>query len=78
MCIRANIVGSDEASSTLVADIVRVQPEDRIVFSGLLQAVELDNGFITILDRRILITSETSIPVGFKHRKLKAICPFLS
>jgi hypothetical protein len=75
MCIRANIVGSDEASSTLVADLVRVQPEDRIVFSGLLQAVDLDNGHITLLNRRILITSETSIPAGFKHRKLKVDLP---
>lgn len=75
MCIRASIVGSDDASSTLVAEIVRVQPEDRIVFSGLLQAANLDNGYITVLNRRILITSETSIPVGFKHRKLKAGLP---
>jgi len=72
MCIRATIVGSDDVSSTLVADLVRVHPEDRIIFSGLLQEADLDNGFITILNRRILITGETIIPVGFKHRKLKA------
>lgn len=72
MLIRATIVGSDDASSTFVADLVRVHPEDRIIFSGLVQAADLDNGFITLLNRRILITSETSIPIGFKHRKLKA------
>src|ERR1044072_5532280 len=72
MCLRATIVGSDDVSSTLVADLVRVHPEDRIIFSGLLQEADLDNGFITILNRRILITGETIIPVGFKHRKLKA------
>jgi len=75
MLIRANIVGSDDASSTLVADSVRVQPEDQVVLAGLLQAADLDNGFVTILNRRILITSETSLPVGFKHRKLKADLP---
>lgn len=75
MLIRADIVGADEASSMLVADAVRVQPEDRIVLSGMLQATDLDNGFITILNRRILITSETSLPVGFKQRKLKAEFP---
>ena len=75
MCIRATIVASDDATSTLVADLVRVQPEDRIVFSGLLQEVDLDKGFITLLNRRILITGETSIPIGFKHRKLKADLP---
>ncbi len=75
MTIRANIVDSDDASSTFVADFVRVQAEDRIVLSGLLQAVDLDKGVITILNRQILITSETSIPVGFKHRKLKADLP---
>jgi hypothetical protein len=72
MCIRAGIVGSDDASSTLVAEFIRVQPEDRIVFSGLVQAADLDSGFITVLNRRILITGETIIPIGFKHRKLKA------
>lgn len=75
MTIRANIGGSDEGASTFVADIIRVQPEDRIVFSGVLQEVDLDNGHITILNRRVLITSETSIPVGFKQRKLKAALP---
>src|SRR4030095_4525163 len=75
MCIRASLVGSDDASPTLVADFVRVQPEDRIVFSGLLQAVDLDNGYLTFLNKRILINSETSIPVGFKRRKLKAELP---
>jgi hypothetical protein len=75
MCIRATIVGSDNESSTLVADLVRVHPEDQIILSGLLQEADLDNGFITILNRRILITSQTSIPVGFKHRKLKADLP---
>ena len=74
MVIRANIVGADP-SSLLVADAVRVQPEDQVVLSGLLQAADLDNGFVTILNRRILITSETAIPVGFKLRKLKADLP---
>lgn len=75
MCIRAHIVGSDDASSTLVADSIRVQPDDQIIFSGLLQDADLDNGHLTILNRRILITSETSIPIGFKHRKLRADLP---
>jgi hypothetical protein len=75
MCIRAHIIGSNNAASTLVADFVRVQPEDRIVFSGILQEADLDRGFITFMNRRILITSETSIPVGFKQRKIKAGLP---
>jgi hypothetical protein len=75
MCIRASIVGSDDSSSALIADFVRVQPEDIIIFSGLLQSAGLDNGVITIMNRRILVTSETSIPVGFKRRKLKADLP---
>jgi hypothetical protein len=75
MCIRASIVGSDDATSTLVAEIIRVLPEDRIVFSGVLQSANLDEGHITLLNRRILITGETTIPVGFKKRKLKAGLP---
>jgi hypothetical protein len=75
MCIRAGIVGSDDKSSTLVANLVRVHTEDRIILSGLLQEADLDNGSITLLNRRVLITSETVIPVGFKHRKLKADLP---
>lgn len=71
MCIRANIVGSDDAASTLVADSIRVHQEDRIIFSGLLQAVDLDNGHMTLMNRRILLTGETSIPIGFKQRKLR-------
>jgi hypothetical protein len=69
MSIRAIIVGADDASSALVADLVRVQPEDEIIFSGLVQAVDLDNGSITMINRRILMTDETSIPI--KRRKLK-------
>jgi hypothetical protein len=72
MVIRAGIVGSDDASSTLIAEFVRIQPEDRVVFSGALQSADLDNGHITFLNRRILITDETSFPVGFNRRKLKA------
>jgi hypothetical protein len=75
MCIRASVAASDDASSTLIAEFIRVQPEDRIVFSGLLQGADLEHGEITILNRRILITSETSIPVGFKLRKIKAGLP---
>ena len=75
MCIRATIAGVDDATSALVAEFVRVQTEDRIVFSGLLQAADLESGHITLLNRRILITDETSIPVGFKNRKLKADLP---
>ena len=72
MVIRAGIVGSDDVSSTLIAEFVRIQPEDRVVFSGALQAADSDNGHITLLNRRILITDETSFPVGFNRRKLKA------
>jgi len=72
MVIRAGIVGSDDASSTLIAEFVRIQPDDRVVFSGALQAADLDNGHITFLNRRMLITDETSFPVGFNRRKLKA------
>ena len=70
MVIRAGI--ADDASSTLIAEFVRIQPEDRVVFSGALQAADPDDGHITFLNRRILITDETSFPVGFKRRKLKA------
>ena len=70
--IRAGIVGSDDVSSTLIAEFIRIQPEDRVVFSGALQAADPDNGHITLLNRRILITDETSFPVGFNRRKLKA------
>ena len=72
MVIRAGIVGSDDASSTLIAEFVRIQPEDRVVFSGALQAADVDNGHIIFLNRRILITDETSFPVRFNRRKLKA------
>jgi hypothetical protein len=72
MVIWARIVGSDDASSTLIADIVRIQLADRVVFSGALQAADVDSGHITLLNRRILITDETSFPVGFNRRKLKA------
>lgn len=75
MCIRARIAGSDDASSTLIADVVRVQPGDEVVLSGALQAADPDNGAITLLNRRILVTSATLIPTPFNPRKLKAGLP---
>lgn len=72
MCIRASIVSSDASTSTLVADSVRLRLENEVVFSGAIQAVDLENGFITVLNQRIIVNDDTSTPIGFKKKKLKA------
>lgn len=73
--IRASINASDNGSAALVAESVRVRLENEIVFSGLLQNADIESGVLTLMNQRILINSETILPVGFKHKKLKAGLP---
>jgi len=71
MTVRVSYISFDNASSVLIAGFVRVRLEDEVILSGVLQTADLDNGVLTLLGQRIVINSETIIPIGFKHKKLR-------
>jgi hypothetical protein len=66
------IFPADVRSDPLLAGFILTQPEDLLELTAPLDAVDLEGGVLTVLNRRVLITKETLLlPGGINPRKLR-------
>jgi hypothetical protein len=72
MRIRASVDIPDGPSASFVAKFIQVRLENEIVLVGRLQAIDLADGSITILNRQIPISRDAIFVFGPGRKKLKA------